>query len=105
MGQLECPWEKSPWSQSLNLCIVLPSSRHWALRGSVVLGVCADTETYNQPTQLQSTVTAKMKTGCYGESAKKGKYQKAASPSFPAYLEVSCQFPLLTVYWHPMARE
>lgn len=71
----------------------------------MVLGVCADTKTYNQLTQLQSIVTAKMKTGCYGDSVKKGKYQKAASPSFLAYLEVSCQLRMLTVYWHPMTRE
>lgn len=69
----------------------------------MVLGVCADTKTYNRLTQLQSIVTAK--TGCYGDSVKKGKYQKAASPSSLAYLEASCQLPLLTVYWHPMARE
>jgi hypothetical protein len=46
---------------------------------------------------LESIITAKMEAGCYGDSARRGKYQKAVSPSFPSCLTVSHQLPLLAI--------
>lgn len=56
--------------------LMSPSSGHRALRGSVVLGVCADPETYNQPTELQSIVTAKIRLVAMVSLLRKGSTRK-----------------------------